>query len=416
MTTYLRSLLITAITAGSVAHGAPRSALAAIADDGFADVVEKALPSVVRVMAGSSAPRGKAASEGSGVVISGDGYVLTNRHVVEGASDVLVGLSDDRELPAKVIAVDAPTDIAVLKVEASGLAAIDIGDSDRARIGDYVLAIGNPFGVGTTVTLGIISAKGEADYIQTDASINPGNSGGPLLNIRGELIGINTAIISPSGGSNGVGFALPSNVAKFVASELIAKGRVGRGYLGVGFQPLTEYLQEALGVDRGGAVIADLALDSPAAMAGLQKGDVVVAMNGRVLRNFQRLQLYAAQSKPRNVLHVTISREGTELVVPVTLGEQPEGALPLISEEVLPGVALADSGAGVGGPVVTAVDPQGAAAQAGLCPGDLIVAVDRRAILGMAGLREQLARRAGKPLLLEISRGGSTYFLAVPLL
>lgn len=374
-------------------------------DGGFADVVERALPSVVRVST--------AGGEGSGVIISRDGYLLTNRHVVEGATKITVQLSDERELAAKVIAADGPADLAVLKVEAAGLEAIEFGDSGKARIGDYVLAIGNPFGVGTTVSLGILSAKGEGDYLQTDAAVNPGNSGGPLLNVRGEMIGINTAIVSPSGGSNGVGFALPSNLVQFVMSELIAKGRVDRGYLGAGFQPMTPALEEALGVDRAGALISDVAPGSPADKAGLRKGDVVVAMNRRTLRNIQRLQVYAAQAKPGSVVEFTIVREGAESIVPVTLAARPESAqAEAMPAELLAGAAVAD--AGEAGPVVTAVDPQGVSAAAGLRAGDVIVAVNRKAVTGTAGMRERLAAVHGKPALLEISRAGSTYFLAVP--
>ena len=340
--------------------------------------------------------------------------------MVEGAARITVQLNDDRELPAHLVAADTLTDLALLKVDAAGLQAIEFGDSTRARIGDYVLAIGNPSGVGTTVTLGIISAKAEADYIQTDAAINPGNSGGPLLNVRGELIGINTAIVSPSGGSGGVGFALPSNMAKFVMSGLISQGKVDRGYLSVGFQPLNDTLQEALGVKRGAAVIAEVAPDSPAALAGLQKGDVVVAMNGRVLRDFRRLQLYAAQAMPGGKVELTIARLDVESIIPVTLAERPASrktaaVTATASEEVFSGAALTEGEAGSEGPVVAAVDPTGASAEAGLRAGDVVVAVDRQAVSGMAGLREQLAKTSGKPVLLEINRGGSTYFLAIPL-
>jgi Do/DeqQ family serine protease len=413
--TILPALLGITMMAGPNAHAATRAALPMAAEGGFADIVEKTLPSVVQVITIAAGSRGKSAGEGSGVIISEDGYLLTNYHVVDGAASVTVRLADERELPAKLIAADAPADLAVLKIEARGLQPVEFGDSSRARIGDYVLAIGNPFGIGTTVTLGILSAKGEGDYLQTDAAINPGNSGGPLLNIKGELIGINTAIISPSGGSTGVGLALPSNIAKSVMSELIAKGRVDRGYLGAGFQPLTEPLQQALGVSRGGALIAEVAPDSPAAAAGLHKGDVLVAINGRVLRDFRRLQLVAAQSKPDSRLELTIARRTGDVVVPVTLGRRPAEVPILAVQEVIPGAALADSGSGGRGPVVTMVDPQGVSAEAGLRPGDIIVAADWEAVTGLAGLQAKLAKSSGKPLLLEINRGGSTYFVAVPL-
>jgi serine protease Do len=382
---------------------------------GFADIVERSIPGVVRVVVAAPGVRGKTGGEGSGVVLSADGLLLTNRHVVEGASKISVQFSDDRELPATLAASDGPTDLALLKVDATGLRPIEFGDSARVRIGDYALAIGNPFGVGTTVTLGIVSAKGENDYIQTDAAINPGNSGGPLLNTSGQLIGINTAIVSTSGGSNGVGFAIPSNLARLVAAELKDRGHVDRGYLGAGFQPLTDSLQEALGVARGGALIADVMPGSPAEQAGLQKGDVVVAMNGRVLRDFRRLQLYAAQAKPQSVVELTIARAGTETVIPVKLAKRPgtAAAAPAL-EEVLPGAALADSGNAGEGPVVAAVDPQGVSAAAGLRPGDVVVSIDRSAVASVTALKERLSKVSGKPVLLEVTRGGATYFLALP--
>ncbi len=405
---------LVAAVASVPSPGAVRTAFLPTRDDSLADVVEKSRPGVVRVVSASSDARGKAVGEGSGVILSPDGYLLTNRHVVDGAGKILVQLDDDRELPAKLVAADMPTDIAVLKMDVSGLRAIPFADSSRVRVGDYALAIGNPFGVGTTVSLGIVSAKGENDYIQTDAAINPGNSGGPLLDTKGEVIGINTAIVSPSGGSNGVGFALPSNLARYVAAELIAKGRVDRGYLGVGLQPLTESLQEALGVARGSALVADVAPDSPAGKAGLQKGDVIVAINGRVMRNFWRLQLYAAQAKPNSLLQVTVARQDSEITLPVTLAERPAETGTAVQEEIFPGALVTEVAASGEGPVVMGVDPRGVSAEAGLRPGDVIVAVDRKPVSGIAGLRERLASNNGKAVLLEISRGGSTYFIALP--
>lgn len=397
--------MIAAVLTATESRAASRVMLPMTSEGGFADIVEKTLPGVARVIAG--------AGEGSAVVISADGYLLTNRHVVAGAPKVSIQLSDERQLPATVVAADGPTDLAVLKVEAADLQPVPFGDSSRVRIGDYALAIGNPFGVGTTVTLGIVSAKGEGDYIQTDAAINPGNSGGPLLNIRGELIGINTAIISTSGGSNGVGFALPSNLARAVSGELIGTGHVTRGYLGAAFQPVTDTLREALGVNRGGALVTDIAPGSPAANAGLLKGDVLVAINGRVLRNFRRLQLQAAQAKPNTEMRMTVARQDTEVTLTVVLGERPESnsAAAAVAEDILPGAAISEAGAE--GPVVAGVDPQGASAEAGLRAGDVIVSVNRKSVANATALREGLSASVGKPVLLEISREGSTFFFAL---
>ncbi len=397
--------MMAALLTATESRAASRMILPVTSEGGFADIVEKALPGVARVIAG--------AGEGSAVVISADGYLLTNRHVVAGAPKITVQLSDERQLPAQVVAADGPTDLAVLKVEAADLQPVPFGDSSRVRIGDYALAIGNPFGVGTTVTLGIVSAKGEGDYIQTDAAINPGNSGGPLLNIRGELIGINTAIISASGGSNGVGFALPSNLARAVSGELTGTGHVTRGYLGAAFQPVTDTLREALGVNRGGALVTDIAPGSPAANAGLLKGDVLVAINGRMLRDFRRLQLQAAQAKPNTEMRMTVARQDTEVTLTVMLGERPESGSPAaaVAEDILPGAAISEAGAN--GPVVAGVDPQGASAEAGLRAGDVIVAVNRKSVANTTALREGLSASLGKPVLLEISREGSTFFFAL---
>ncbi|MBL8215803.1 MAG: trypsin-like peptidase domain-containing protein [Bryobacterales bacterium] len=410
-TTQIAILLLAASGLTSQAMAASRITPPLLAEGGFADIVERTLPSVVRILVTLPGANGKSQSEGSGVVVSADGYLLTNRHVVDGASKILVQFHDDRELPAKVIASDGPTDMAVLKVDAAGLQSIEFANSDRVRIGEYALAVGNPFGVGTTVTLGIISAKAEGDYIQTDAAINPGNSGGPLLNTAGQMIGINTAIISPSGASSGVGLALPSNTARQVMSDLVVNGRVSRGYLGVGLQSMTDGLQQALGVTRGAALISDVAPDSPAAQAGLQRGDVVVAINGRVLRDFRRMQLYAAQARPHTTLQMTVAREGEETVIPVKLGEAPApAASEVATSELLSGAVLAERD----GLVVMDVNPEGASAQAGLQPGDVILAVNRKPVDGIEALRAQVTGTTDKPVLLEVSRGGATWFVAVP--
>jgi S1-C subfamily serine protease len=301
-----------------------------------------------------------------------------------------------------------------------------MGDSAKLRIGDIVLAIGNPFGVGTTVTQGIVSAMspsklgiaGDEDYIQTDAAVNPGNSGGPLLNCEGEVIGINTAILSTSGGSNGIGFALPANVAKTMVRELIETGRVDRGYLGIAVQPMTPDLADALGDDgmAGSAVIAEVRPDSPAEKAGLQKGDVITGMNGRVVRDFNRLRLFIAEARPGVASQLVVLRDGNEKNFWIVLGKRPEN-LPLAStaggetlHPALPGAAISEL-PGRGGLLIVAVDPAGVSAQSGLRPGDVIVTANRQPVGDAAGLEKQMAAASGGAVLLEVNRQGSSYLL-----
>ena len=424
---------------------------------GYADLVEKTLPGVVRVVttrmaapaAGpvsigfqpsstSNAGRARVSGEGSGVVFSADGYIVTNQHVIDGAVRTRVQLHDGREFDAKIVAADAPIDLAVLKIDASGLTPLPFADSAKVRVGEAVLAIGNPFGVGTTVTQGIVSAMspsklgiaGDEDYIQTDAAVNPGNSGGALINTSGELVGINTAILSTSGGSNGIGFALPSNVAKAVATELVRDGKVQRGYLGVGLQQITPDLTEALG-EENGALIANVASNSPAAKAGLQKGDVVAGMNGRTVRDFHRLRLFIAEAKPGAAVQLLIRRDGLEKNFWIVLDErpavaandfrQPEQAVRL--DDVIPGAAVTDGPGGSGvlvlavNPMVGATNDDGEASAAhGLRAGDLIVGANKVAVSGIESLQHQLAGSANRnatAVLLEVSRLGTTYFVGL---
>src|SRR5205807_4852644 len=276
-------------------------------------------------------------SLGSGVIVNPDGYILTNNHVVDGASDVQVTLSDKRQLKAKIVGTDPRTDIAVLKIPATGLATVTLGDSAKAKVGDIVLAIGDPFGIGETVTMGIVSATGRRDlrlegpegyedFIQTDASINPGNSGGALVNTRGELIGINTAIISNGGGGNqGIGFAVPVNMARTVMEQILKTGKVSRGYLGIMIQEVTPDIAKAFNVPAAeGALVGDVSPDSPGAKAGLQKGDVITALNGQRLSDSYELRLRISQTAPGTSVKLDVYRNGQKQQMNAMLGEFPE--------------------------------------------------------------------------------------------
>ncbi|HEX7007887.1 MAG TPA: Do family serine endopeptidase [Alphaproteobacteria bacterium] len=275
-------------------------------------------------------PRGPIEQEilaaGSGVIIDVDkGYVLTNHHVVENADQIIVTLKDGRRFEAKLVGSDAPTEVALLQIDADNLTALRLGDSDKLEVGDFVVAIGNPFGLGQTVTSGIISALGRSginpagyeDFIQTDASINPGNSGGALVNLRGELVGINTAIIAPSGGNVGIGFAVPINMARSVVAQLVRYGSIQRGRVGVAIQDLTPDLAESLGIPRGigGAVVVSVEPGSPAANAGLKPGDVIIAMDGRPVRNASDLRNDIGLVRVGTTIELTVLRGGERLTV-----------------------------------------------------------------------------------------------------
>jgi serine protease Do len=272
-------------------------------------------------------------SLGSGVVVSPDGYILTNNHVVEGANDIEVSFGDESQIPAQIIGTDARTDVAVVKLDRNKLTPMILADSSAVEVGDVVLAVGNPFGIGRTVTMGIVSATSrgnlgietEEDFIQTDAAINPGNSGGALVNTRGELIGISTAILSPTGGNLGIGFAVPSNKARFVMEQIAKSGKVRRGYLGVTIQNLTPELAKRLGITNDhGALIRDVESGSPAERAGLRPGNVVVEINGKPVTDGRDLQRALSEASPGSAVTLTIIRDGRQNHISVTLGEEQE--------------------------------------------------------------------------------------------
>ena len=369
-------------------------------------------------------------SAGSGVIIDADqGYVVTNSHVVENGERILVTLKDRRQFEAKLLGSDPGTDIALLKIDADELTALDLGDSDRLQVGDYVLAIGNPFGLGQTVTSGIISALGRSglniegyeDFIQTDASINPGNSGGALVTLNGQLIGINTAIIAPSGGNVGIGFAVPVNMAEAVVDQLIEFGEVQRGQLGVMVQDFTPDLAEALGMDTGvGAVITQIEPESAAEDAQLQPGDLIVSVDGRPVVGAADLRSQIGRRRIGAKVRIGIFREGRALEITATLleGGQTRTRHADRGFEKLSGADLRDLGSDdplfgeIAGVVVAQVQNDSRAARAGLQAGDVIMAVNRVPVASMEELRAQLASVQGA-LALTIQRGSARIFLLI---
>ncbi|HEY1793936.1 MAG TPA: Do family serine endopeptidase [Opitutaceae bacterium] len=387
-----------------------------------------------------SAPEQPESGLGSGVIISSDGYIVTNNHVVDHAKEVTVTLSDGREFRARVVGRDPQTDVAVIKVSAKDLPAITFAPSRNVEVGDRVLAIGNPFGIGETVTQGIVSATGRRagiglkyeDFIQTDAAINPGNSGGALVDIDGRLVGINTAILSRSGGFQGVGLAVPSDLVGNVAQTLVAHGKVVRGFIGIGIQDLTPALSDSMGIGANqGALVTDVQPGTPGSKAGLHSGDVITAMDGQAVDSAGRLSLDVAETTPGTVVNLTVFRDGHTDHVPVTTEVKPNGdgsggnenLGPSDDTGVLNGVAVGDIDSNarreldlpdrLNGAVVTNVDPSSAAARAGIREGDVILEINRHPVTSAKSAVDLTSGPSNRKTLVKLWSHGSTVYIVV---
>src|ERR1700678_2959164 len=463
--------------AGHTVLGSPREPIAIAQNalpvslgnfaNGFSAVIKPALPAVVNIrtskmvkaQANQSSPffndpmfrqffgdqfgGGKPHAEreqalGSGVIVTADGTILTNNHVIDGASDIKVYLSDKREFKAKLVGADPKTDIAVLKIDAGGLPTLPLGDSSQLNVGDLIFAIGDPFGIGETATMGIVSATGRGqlgiedyeNFIQTDAAINPGNSGGAMIDIHGNLVGINTAILSHgSGGNEGVGFAIPMSMAKPVMDQILSHGKVIRGYLGVHIQDFSPELAKSFNFNQsGGVLIGDVSANTPAANAGLKKGDVIVKLNGQAESDSNDLRNTISQMSPGTQVKLDIWRDGKVQPFTVTLGELPKDKETTESSDdsssgEIQGIDVQDLTpeisqqlnlpSGPHGVVVTSVDPASAAAAAGINRGDLIQEINHKPVTSASQYKQLMSGASGQPILLLINRGGITSFVVV---
>ncbi|HEY6444192.1 MAG TPA: DegQ family serine endoprotease [Candidatus Acidoferrales bacterium] len=481
-------VVVTAVIAGGIlaiglkswtgrdVFGAPKLALTLARDpapvplgnftNGFASVLKPALPAVVNIHSskvvkskpqqmmpffndpmfrqffgpqfGPEEPQSeREQSLGSGVIITSDGTIVTNNHVIDGATDIKVDLADKREFKAKLVGTDSKTDIAVLKIDATNLPTLTIGDSSKLKVGDVIFAIGDPFGVGETATMGIVSATGRnnlgienyEDFIQTDAAINPGNSGGAMIDLHGDLIGINTAILTGGGGGNqGIGFAIPINMAHSVMDQIVSHGKVVRGYLGIEIQELTPDLARQFGVNtRGGALVGEVEPDTPAAKAGLKRGDVILTLNGQPVASDRDLRLRISQMAPDTSVKLGISRDGKTQDFNVTLGELPEkvaqegtgkesapGGLEGIEvQNLTPDIAQQlQLPVGTKGVVVTSVDPSSPAASE-LNRGDVVQEVNHKPVANIQEYKQAIAAAGNQPVLLLVNRGGATQFVVI---
>lgn len=383
----------------------------------------------------------KEQSLGSGVVVSKDGFIITNNHVVEQSEDIRVILYDKRSFKGKVVGSDPKTDIAVVKILSDNLPTATWGDSDKLQVGEFVLAIGNPFGLSHTVTMGIISAVGRAnvgiadyeDFIQTDAAINPGNSGGPLVNVRGELVGINTAIFSRTGGYQGIGFAVPSNMARLVMDQLMKQGKIVRGWIGVSIQDVTPELSQKFGITGSkGALVSDVTKGSPAEKAGIVRGDVIIEFNGKEVTSVGGLRNMVSQSKTGSEVSLKILRGGKKYILNAVTAELPKDAAGTFQES-FPEDAQTNAFSGVTvkeltreiarqlgtgfeekGVVIVRIEPGSAADDAGLKKGDVIQEIDRKRITGIEDFRRITAAvPPGETSLLFVNRGGRKFYLTL---
>jgi len=428
-------------------------------EDWVISVAEKVIPSVVNISStktvmvqqspffsdpffreffGGGIPRERVQRAlGSGVIVSEDGYIVTNNHVVGGADTVEVRLSDERVFIATIVGTDPKSDVAIIKIDQKGLPVITIGDSTNLRIGSFVLAVGNPFGLGQTVTMGIISALGRSglgitdyeNFIQTDAAINPGNSGGALVNMKGELIGINTAILSRSGGNVGIGFAIPINVVTSIQKSIEKYGTVVRGWLGVSVQDITPKIAEALGLPtRVGALVSEVIKDSPAEQSGIKQGDVILAIGGSVVQNTSSLRFLISELLPGSAIDVKVFRDGKERVLRVTVGDLSQAETPLHKVYIqdnrfLAGATVAEITPGsretfqienaIEGLIVVEVEENSEAIRTGLKPGDVILAINNRKTRTLDELQQILGTLRGMKISLSLYRHGMVMNLTI---